>query len=192
MSDGVKFSAGIWAFTSAIDRFATAGYRDEPTLEQKIEMVGRTRGLDGVILRCSGIMNWDNVDKVERLVADNGLEVAQVDAVIFDRPYQLGSFTNPDPAVRKKAVAEAVHTVNMAKRLGSRNVGLWLGQDGYDYLFQVDYREVWKREVDGVREVAEHDPTMRLCFVQASRTAYVPHCRQRWYGLTSVSGGRKR
>ena len=34
MSEDVKFSAGIWAFTSAVDRFATAGYRDDFTLEQ--------------------------------------------------------------------------------------------------------------------------------------------------------------
>jgi xylose isomerase len=164
MSKDPRFSAGIWAFTSAVDRFATAGYRDDIGLEQKIEMCGRTRGLDGVILQYPAVVNDDNVDRVERLLADNGLEVAQVDAVIFDRPYQLGSFTNPDAAVRKKAVEEAKRTVDTAKRLGARNVGLWLGQDGYDYLFQVDYREVWKREVDGVRQVAEYDPAMRLCF----------------------------
>ena len=35
---------------------------------------------------------------------------------------------------------------------------LWLGQDGFDYAFQGDYAQVWDWEIDGIREVAEHDP----------------------------------
>ena len=35
---------------------------------------------------------------------------------------------------------------------------IWLGQDGFDYNFQVDYAQVWDLEIDGIREVAAHDP----------------------------------
>ena len=35
---------------------------------------------------------------------------------------------------------------------------LWLGQDGFDYAFQADYARLWTDEIDGIREVAEHDP----------------------------------
>ena len=35
---------------------------------------------------------------------------------------------------------------------------IWLGQDGFDYNFQVDYAQVWDWEVEGIREVAAHDP----------------------------------
>ena len=31
---------------------------------------------------------------------------------------------------------------------------LWLGQDGFDYAFQVDYVRLWADEIDGIREVA--------------------------------------
>lgn len=34
---------------------------------------------------------------------------------------------------------------------------LWLGQDGYDYAFQSDYRALWQAEIDGIAEVAAHD-----------------------------------
>ena len=35
---------------------------------------------------------------------------------------------------------------------------LWLGQDGFDYAFQADYARLWADEIDGIREVAVHDP----------------------------------
>jgi xylose isomerase len=35
---------------------------------------------------------------------------------------------------------------------------LWLGQDGFDYAFQADYGRLWADEIQGIREVALHDP----------------------------------
>ena len=35
---------------------------------------------------------------------------------------------------------------------------IWLGQDGFDYAFQADYDTIWAQEIDGIREVALHDP----------------------------------
>jgi len=55
----------------------------------------------------------------------------------------------------------------MAKELGSNYAGLWLGQDGYDYPFQVNYKDIWENEVNGLREVAmyaqEHAPDVKIC-----------------------------
>ena len=39
---------------------------------------------------------------------------------------------------------------------------LWPGQDGFDYPFQADYRELWRLELDGVRAVADMDPDIRV------------------------------
>lgn len=39
---------------------------------------------------------------------------------------------------------------------------IWLGQDGFDYNFQLDYAEAWDLEVAGIREVALHDPQCRI------------------------------
>ena len=37
---------------------------------------------------------------------------------------------------------------------------LWLGQDGFDYSFQADYDRLWEMSVDGIREVAAHNPAI--------------------------------
>ena len=39
---------------------------------------------------------------------------------------------------------------------------LWLGQDGFDYSFQADYKDLWQKEIEGLYEVASHDPECNI------------------------------
>ena len=78
------------------------------------------------------------------------------------REFVRGALTNPDPAVRKRALQISEEAVDVAQRLGAPTVKLWPGQDGFDYPFQADYRELWKLAVDGVRTVAEMDERVRV------------------------------
>ena len=78
------------------------------------------------------------------------------------REFVRGALTNPDPAVRKRALQISEEAVDVARRLGAPTVKLWPGQDGFDYPFQADYRELWKLAVDGVRTVAEMDEHVRV------------------------------
>ena len=50
----------------------------------------------------------------------------------------------------------------LAKDLGCDYVKLWFGQDGWDYPFQVDYRDVWNLAVDGLRELVGAHPDIRF------------------------------
>jgi xylose isomerase len=78
------------------------------------------------------------------------------------REFQMGSFTNPDPAVRRKAVDLGKRAIEVAHQLDARYVKFWPGQDGFDYPFQVDYRRLWDYSVEGVRAVAQTDPGMQF------------------------------
>ena len=44
--------------------------------------------------------------------------------------------------------------------MGVQLMTVWLGQDGFDYNFQLDYAQAWDWEIEGIREVADHDPRM--------------------------------
>ena len=78
------------------------------------------------------------------------------------REFQLGSFTNPDPAVRRKAVDLGKRAIEVARALDAKYVKFWPGQDGFDYPFQADYRRLWDYSVEGMRAVAETDPAMQF------------------------------
>jgi xylose isomerase len=75
-----------------------------------------------------------------------------------DPAYKLGSFTNPDPSVRRKSIDHTKRGVDSLAEAGGKLMTLWMGQDGFDYSFQVDYRKLWDLTLDAVREVADHVP----------------------------------
>jgi len=73
-----------------------------------------------------------------------------------------GAFTSSVLATRQRAIRLAQEAVDLAKRHGAGHVVLWMANDGYDYPFQVDYARLWADEIDGFRQVAAHDPTVRV------------------------------
>src|SRR6185369_470945 len=62
-----------------------------------------------------------------------GVRAGSVNPNIFqDQIYKFGSLGNPDPAVRGVALDHIRKSVEIAKRLGSRDLSLWFA-DGSNY-----------------------------------------------------------
>ncbi|MEK1931786.1 MAG: TIM barrel protein [Pararhizobium sp.] len=79
-----------------------------------------------------------------------------------DPDFKIGAFTHPDPIVRRKAIDLTKRGIDSLRAAGGRLMTLWLGQDGFDYSFQADYRVLWQMEIEAIREVALHDPTIDI------------------------------
>jgi len=60
--------------------------------------------------------------------------------------------------VRKDVNELADESVDVANQMGAKYVKFWPGQDGYDYPFQVDYTELRKYGLGGIRSVAKNHP----------------------------------
>ena len=63
--------------------------------------------------------------------------------------FKLGAFTNPDQSVRREAIDLTKRGIDAARAMGANLMTIWLGQDGFDYNFQLDYAQVWDWEIDG-------------------------------------------
>jgi xylose isomerase len=79
-----------------------------------------------------------------------------------DPDFKIGAFTHPDPAIRRKAIDLTKRGIDSLRAVGGRIMTLWLGQDGFDYAFQADYRALWDMEIEAIREVADHDPSIDI------------------------------
>ncbi|MBO0849705.1 MAG: L-rhamnose isomerase, partial [Pseudonocardia sp.] len=99
---------------------------------------------------------WDRVDDYAELskhAADQGVGIGAINANVFqDDDYKLGSVTNPDPVVRRKATDHLLECVDIMDATGSRDLKLWFA-DGTNYPGQDSVRTRQDRLATALREV---------------------------------------
>jgi xylose isomerase len=79
-----------------------------------------------------------------------------------DPGYKLGAFTHPDTSVRKAAIEETKRGLDVLAEMGGNLMTLWMGQDGFDYTFQMDYARAWADTIAAIAEVADHNPAIDI------------------------------
>jgi sugar phosphate isomerase/epimerase len=146
---------------SCCDRFCRAYGRDF-SIAELFERVASIEGIDAVDLVADQSL-FEHEDEIVRLIEKTGLFVPAVTVELFADPrWKNGTFSSADPKVRKEAVAWGKRAVDFAVRVKSPIVGIWPGQDGYDYLFSADYLSDRQHFVDGVKEVCRHNSAVTV------------------------------
>ncbi|MFV2103934.1 sugar phosphate isomerase/epimerase family protein [Micromonospora sp. LOL_024] len=156
------FGAGIWHFGQYVDRYATDGYGPPVNTLEAINLAGKVEDLSVVDLTYPFDPVGLSVADVTGVLKMNGLRAVAVTPQIYTRRFSRGAFTNPDADARRAAIELVSRSAEAARELGCDYVKLWPGQDGWDYPFQADHRQLWKFSVDAVRELAETFPDLRF------------------------------
>lgn len=73
-----------------------------------------------------------------------------------------GNFTNPDPNLQREAIQMCKDGIDTLRKLGGSVITLWFENDGFDYPFQMDYEKGWNMMVEGIREVADYAPDIKI------------------------------
>src|SRR5215475_8543130 len=156
-----------WAFGNSGTRFKVFPQPGVPrTVTEKIDDAAQVHRYTGVAPSVAVHIPWDKVDDYPALAAyarDQGIAIRTVNANVFqDDDYRLGSVANPDPAVRRMAVAHLLECVDIMDATGSADLKLWFA-DGTNYPGQDDIRARQDRLANALREVyARLAPTQRM------------------------------
>jgi L-rhamnose isomerase / sugar isomerase len=131
-----------WAFGNSGTRFKVFGQPGVPRDPyEKAADAAQVHKYTGVAPIMAVHIPWDKVDDYAALsahAAANGIRIGAVNANVFqDNDYKLGSVCNPDPRVRKKALAHLLECVDIMDATGSRDLKLWFA-DGTNYPGQDD------------------------------------------------------
>lgn len=154
---GTRFATRINSFASAA-RQHWPGQQAKPSLQQMVRRAATVPGLTELDLNYPDHLGEDP-EAVGRMVRDCGLQISGLAMRYYTNPaFKRGAFTNPDRAVRREAIDLTRRGIDAARAMDAPMMTLWLGQDGFDYAFQCDYRKLWADEVEGIAEVAAHDP----------------------------------
>ncbi|MEM0027077.1 MAG: sugar phosphate isomerase/epimerase family protein [Ignisphaera sp.] len=159
----IKFGSGTWAAGGFSDRFMARGYFPDLSSDviSRIERIKKAGIRAFVPINVEFLdenyeIKWDLVDRVLDYSKKNNMVIAGLALDLSGIPeLKMGSITNPDPNLRKKAIRIIVESMEIAKRFGVDVVSFWPGQDGWDYSFEVNYGKKLAVFMDGLRELGE-------------------------------------
>ena len=151
-----------WGYGDSGTRFAVFTQPGRPrTVFERLDDAAEVHRLTGAAPAVALHFPWDAVDDLGELRAHAeglGLRIGAVNPNLFQDPdYRLGSVTNPDAAIRDKAVAHLVQCVEIAGELGSTAQSLWFA-DGTNYAGQDDLRARRARLIESLARVYEALP----------------------------------
>jgi L-rhamnose isomerase / sugar isomerase len=148
-----------WAYGNSGTRFKVFAQPGVPrTVEEKIDDAAQVHAFTGVAPSVALHIPWDQVadfGKLAEYAESTGVRIGTINANVFqDDDYKLGSVTNPDPAVRRKALAHLLECVDIMDETGSRDLKLWFA-DGTNYPGQDDIRARQDRLAEALAAVYE-------------------------------------
>jgi xylose isomerase len=117
------------------------------------------------------------LEQVQKALDEHNLSVTGVTPEIYLRKFGKGAFTNPDPGVRREALALMNDAAGIVRALNGQYLKIWPGQDGWDYPFQVNHHDLWALAVDGMRELAAANSDLRIAIEYKPRE---PRVKMTW------------
>ncbi|MGX6446575.1 TIM barrel protein [Patulibacter sp. S7RM1-6] len=146
-----------WGFGDSGTRFATFQQPGRPrSVQERIDDAAEVHRLSGTAPSVALHIPWDAVDDYAELGAyihGKGLKTGPINPNLFQDPdYKLGSSTNPDAAIRRKATDHLLECAEIARATGSGALSLWFA-DGTNYAGQDDLLERRQRLLESLREL---------------------------------------
>ncbi|QQE81408.1 L-rhamnose isomerase [Alicyclobacillus sp. SO9] len=147
-----KIETPSWGYGDSGTRFKVfqrAGVPRDPF--EKLDDAAMVHQLTGACPTVAIHIPWDKVDDFQELrrhAENQGLTIGAVNPNLFqDDDYMLGSITNSDVKIRKKALDHLLECVDIMKEVNSTILSLWFA-DGTNYPGQghIRQRKQWLEE----------------------------------------------
>src|ERR1035438_6020489 len=138
--DSFQIEVPSWGFANTGTRFGKfVQAAAATTIDEKFADAAEVHRLTGVTPTTALHVLWDlpnglaDVPKVKELERQYGVRAGAINPNLFqDQEYKFGSLCNPSAEIREHAVKHVLDSIEIAQRLASRDVSLWL-PDGSNY-----------------------------------------------------------
>ncbi|MEN3186252.1 MAG: TIM barrel protein [Atribacterota bacterium] len=158
----LQLAVGTWCMGGVADRFLPQGYENPVGLKERVARIKKVKDITAVEFFDDELESMAPQD-LKTLLDDQGLKVSGINFNTHGRPnWQRGALTCPDTKRRREAIDGAKRTIDILGIFDCSTLGLWLGTDGFDYPFQVDYARAWDSLLEAVAEIADYNPSVRI------------------------------
>ena len=155
----IKHALMVGMMGKISDRFHE--YQSARDLRQRLELAKQVTAADGIEIVYPS--EFANLAEAIKIIRDSGLALSAVNLnVKSEKRWQTGSFTSPQPDIRRQAVQEMKTAMDLAVELGTHMISCCPLIDGHNYSFEVDYLRQWGWLEEGIAEAAKHRRDVRI------------------------------
>jgi L-rhamnose isomerase / sugar isomerase len=137
-----------WGFANTGTRFGKfVQAAAATTTEEKFSDAGQVHSLTGACPTIALHVLWDfpngikSIGDVQSYAKRYGVKPGSINPNLFqDQEYKYGSFGNPDPSIRERALQHARDSIEIAQGLQTRDISLWFA-DGSNYPGTANIRQ---------------------------------------------------
>ena len=170
--DALKIELPSWGFADTGTRFGKF-LQDGSAIDtaDKFADAGMVNRLTACCPAVAVHVLWDFSESqdgasVAAIAAKNGVEIGSINANLFqDQEYKLGSFGNPELAIRQRALQHSLDCIQLGKDVGSDLFTLWFA-DGTNYPGQDSIRDRKRRFQEGLRACHERLSESQVMLVE--------------------------
>jgi L-rhamnose isomerase/sugar isomerase len=149
-----------WGYSDSGTRFYVFKQKGAAkSVKEKLQDAAEVHKLTGICPTVALHIPWDITDNWDELLeyaTSLGVKPGAINPNLFqDDDYKFGSLCSPDKKAREKAVGHILECIEIAKKLGSRDISLWI-YDGTNHPGQDNIRERKHRLEESLREVYTH------------------------------------
>lgn len=139
------------------------GLNRKPTTLDLVKRAASVKGLTAVDLNYPDHLEGHSEKDIITGLNDLGITLNGYAMRYYtDSGFKRGAFTNPDPATRRAAIDITKRGLDSLALAGGSLMTLWMGQDGFDYSFQIDYQRAWDDTLKALEEVTGHNPSIKI------------------------------
>ncbi len=129
--------------------------RESKDLIKILNEIGEIDGIDYVDLNYPEHFLAYSAEEIKEILKVNGLRCNAINLRFRDR-YINGEFGNNNLLISEEAVQLCREAADICKTLDGDQMIIWLGFDGFDYSFQIDYIKVWQQVVTAFQKVCDY------------------------------------
>ena len=149
-----------WGFSDTGTRFGVFK-QDGAAIDtnDKLQDAAQVHKLTGACPTVAVHVLWDfpngakDASAMRKAASEQGIKIGAINPNVFqNQEYKFGSFANPDPDIRQRALNHVYESIRIGQATESRDISLWFA-DGINYPGQDNLAGRKQRMTDGLKKV---------------------------------------
>jgi xylose isomerase len=131
------------------------------SIVETIDQIAVVAGLTHIDLNYPEHFQTNSVQEIKEALERNNIKLNAI-APRFRNEFVNGELGNSDPAIARKAIELCKQSVDVCRELGGSHIIIWLGYEGFDYSFQINYAKVWKQVAEAFDEICRYGSDLKI------------------------------